>query len=110
MASTGRGGPGRGVTARGGGWRPSSSRQPAMVYFRSGNEALDDPWERYLQLRRFLWSYTVALRIADDVWEATIAAVIRREDRGVERLAEAQTAWEFAMAEYTAACTCFEPH
>ena len=109
MASHGRGGPGRGVTARGGGWRPSTSRTPAMVYFCSGNEALDEPWEQYQQLQRFLMPYTINLQVTGEVRQAPIHAAIRRENLAVERLAEAQSAYETALAEYNATCTCFEP-
>ena len=77
MASHGRGGPGRGVTTHGGGWRASTSRTPTMVYFCSGNEVLDEPWEQYQQLQRFLTPYTINLQVAGEVRQAAIQTIIR---------------------------------
>ena len=67
------------------------------------------PKMRHWTRRRYLWSYTIALRIAKSVRKAAILAVIRREDLGVERLEEAQRAYEFVTAEYDVVMAQFEP-
>ena len=56
-----------------------------------------------------MWPYTIALRIAESVREAAIQAVIHRKANGVERLAEAQRAYEYTAAEYDAAMARCEP-